>query len=118
MNNCLENVVDNLKMFLLRDIVIRTDKKILKRGRLKIFQIKQYHINLSLEYKESIKNYEIPYPFKIDLEQDGSEAVLNYHLSSFVPNSQLNKVKCLDTSSKSKIYNNLVYIWPSEESTV
>tara|TARA_R100001082_G_scaffold91223_1_gene57836 strand:+ start:1667 stop:2023 length:357 start_codon:yes stop_codon:yes gene_type:complete len=118
MNNCLENVVDNLKMFLLRDIVIRTDKKVLKKGRLKIFQIKQYHINLSLEYKNSIKNYEIPYPYKIHIEQDGTEAVLNYHLSSFVPHGQINKVKCLDTSSRSKLYDNLVYIWPSEEPIV
>tara|TARA_R100001129_G_scaffold181511_1_gene160899 strand:- start:4067 stop:4423 length:357 start_codon:yes stop_codon:yes gene_type:complete len=118
MNNCLENITDHLKPFLLRDIIIRTDKKILKRGKLKIFQIKQYYINLSLEYKNSIKNYEIPYPFDIQLEQEGNEAVLNYHLSSFVPKSQINKVKCLDTSSKSKIYNNLVYIWPSEEPTL
>mgnify|MGYP003140363597 CR=1 FL=1 len=94
MNNCLENITDHLKPFLLRDIIIRTDKKILK------------------------KNYEIPYPFDIQLEQEGNEAVLNYHLSSFVPKSQINKVKCLDTSSKSKIYNNLVYIWPSEEPTL
>ena len=118
MNNCLENVTDALKPFLLRDIIIRTDKKVLKRGYLKIFQIKQYYINLSLEYKGSIKNYEIPYPFKIHSERDGTEAVLNYHLSSFVPDKQINKVKCLDTSLKTKMYNNLVYIWPSEESTV
>tara|TARA_R100000988_G_scaffold90342_1_gene53876 strand:+ start:84 stop:440 length:357 start_codon:yes stop_codon:yes gene_type:complete len=118
MNNSLESVIDSFKPFLLRDIIIRTDKKVLKRGRLKIFQVKQYYINLSLEYKGSIKNYEIPYPFKIHSEQNETEAVLNYHLSSFVPEKQINKVKCLDTSSKSKLYNNLVYIWPSEESTV
>tara|TARA_R110002033_G_scaffold138611_1_gene177599 strand:+ start:1489 stop:1845 length:357 start_codon:yes stop_codon:yes gene_type:complete len=118
MNNCLENVIEHLKPFLLRDIIIKTDKKVLKRGRLKIFQIKQYYINLSLEYKNSIKNYEIPYPYKIHLEQDGTEAVLNYHLSSFVPVNQINKVKCLDTSAKTKIYDNLVYIWPSDEHTV
>ena len=118
MNNCLENVVDDLKRFLLRDIIIRTDKKVLKKGRLKIFQIKQYYINLSLEYKNSIKNYEIPYPYKIHIEQDGAEAVLNYHLSSFVPQGQINKVKCLDTASRSKLYDNLVYIWPSDEPIV
>ena len=118
MNNCLENVIEHLKPFLLRDIIIKTDKKVLKRGRLKIFQIKQYYINLSLEYKNSIKNYEIPYPYKIHLEQDGTQAVLNYHLSSFVPVNQINKVKCLDTSAKTKIYDNLVYIWPSNEHTV
>ena len=118
MNVSLEKVTNFLKPFLLQDIVIKTDKKILKRGKLKIFQIKQYYINLSLEYKDSIKNYEIPYPYKIHIEQDGTEAVLNYHLSSFVPHGQINKVKCLDTSSRSKLYDNLVYIWPSEEPIV
>ena len=118
MNISLEKVTDFLKPFLLKDIIIRTDKKVLKKGKFMIFQIKQYYINLSLEYKNAIKNYEIPYPFDIQLEQDGTEAVLNYHLSSFVPKNQINKVKCLDTSSKSKIYNNLVYIWPSEEPTL
>ena len=92
MNNCLENVTDALKPFLLRDIIIRTDKKVLKRGYLKIFQIKQYYINLSLEYKGSIKNYEIPYPFKIHSERDGTEAVLNYHLTLLCQISKLTKL--------------------------
>ena len=55
MNVSLEKVTDCLKPFLLRDIVVKTDKKILKRGKLKIFQIKQYHINLTLEYNDAIK---------------------------------------------------------------
>ena len=46
MNVSLEKVTDSLKPFLLRDVVIKTDKKILKRGKLKIFQVKQYYINL------------------------------------------------------------------------
>ena len=116
MNNCLENITDHLKPFLLRDIIIRTDKKILKRGRLKIFQIKQYYINLSLEYKGSIKNYEIPYPFK--MHHDNEKGVLNYHLSSFIPKTQMTMVKFLDSSSKSKLYDSLVYILPSEDTIV
>ena len=118
MNNCLENITDHLKPFLLRDIIIRTDKKILKRGKLKIFQIKQYYINLSLEYKDSIKNYEIPYPFDIQLEQEGNEAVLNYHLSSFIPKKHMTRVKFLDSTSKSKLYDNLVYILPSNGNNI
>ena len=116
MNVSLEKVTDFLKPFLLRDIVIRTDKKVLKRGKLKIFQIKQYYINLTLEFNGSIKSYEIPYPFK--MHHDESKGILNYHLSSFIPMTQINKVKFLDSSSKSKLYNNLVYILPSEESNV
>jgi len=116
MNISLEKVTNFLKPYLLQNIVIRTDKKILKRGKLKIFQIKQYYINLTLEFNDSTKSYEIPYPFKMHHEEN--KGVLNYHLSSFIPASQLTKVKFLDSSSKSKLYNNLVYILPSEESIV
>tara|TARA_R100001594_G_scaffold52909_1_gene86495 strand:+ start:156 stop:506 length:351 start_codon:yes stop_codon:yes gene_type:complete len=116
MNVSLEKVTDFLKPFLLKDIVIKTDKKILKRGKLKIFQIKQYYVNLTLEFNDSIKSYEMPYPFKMHHEED--KGVLNYHLSSFIPKAQLTMVKFLDSSSKSKLYNNLVYILPSEETTI
>ena len=116
MNACLEKVTDSLKQFLLQDIIIKTDKKILKRGKLKIFQVKQYYINFTLEFNDSIKSYEIPYPFKVEEAEVG--AILNYHLSSFIPYKQLNRVKFLDSSSKSKIYDNLVYILPSDEGIV
>tara|TARA_R110001583_G_scaffold148486_4_gene300388 strand:- start:4129 stop:4479 length:351 start_codon:yes stop_codon:yes gene_type:complete len=114
MNISLEKVTDFLKPFLLRDIVIKTDKKILKRGKLKIFQVKQYYINLTLDYNGAIKSYEIPYPFKVCNYQHG--AVLNYQLSSFIPKKQMNKVKFLDCSSKSKLYDNLVYMLTSTDS--
>ena len=113
MNINLEKVTDFLKPYLLRDIIINTDKNVLKKGRLKIFQIKQYYINLTLEYNDTLKSYDIPYPFKIEDIEDCT--ILNYHLSSFIPKKQGNKVKFLDSSSKSKLYNNLVYILPSEE---
>ena len=116
MNISLEKVTEFLKPFLLKDIVIKTDKKILKRGKLKIFQVKQYYINLTLEYNDAIKSYEIPYPYRV--ENVDSMAILNYQLSSFIPPKQLNKVKFLDSSSKSKIYDNLVYILPSEEAII
>ena len=116
MNTSLEKVTDFLKPFLLQDIIIKTDKKILKRGKLKIFQIKQYYINFTLEYKDSIKSYEIPYPYKMDWDEE--VAILNYHLSSFIPKKQMNRVKFLDSSTQSKLYDNLVYILPSMQATI
>tara|TARA_R100001082_G_scaffold80812_1_gene47826 strand:- start:218 stop:556 length:339 start_codon:yes stop_codon:yes gene_type:complete len=112
MNVSLEKITDFLKPYLLQDIVIRTDKKVLKRGKLKIFQVKQYYVNLTLEYNGANKSYEIPYPYKTYRDED--VAVLNYQLSSFIPQKQMNRVKFLDSSSKSKIYNNLVYVLTSE----
>ena len=44
---------------------------------------------------------------------DEDIGVLNYHLSSFIPKKQLTRVKFLDSSSKSKLYDTLVYILPS-----
>ena len=117
MNINLERVTDFLKPFLLQDIVIKTDKKVLKRGKLKIFQIKQYYINLSLEFNDTVKSYEIPYPFKMHHDDNG-KGVLNYHLSSFIPKTQMTMIKFLDSSSKSKLYDNLVYILPSEDAIV
>ena len=55
MNISLEKITEFLKPFLLKNIIIKTDKKVLKRGRLKIFQVKQYYINLTLEFNDSIK---------------------------------------------------------------
>ena len=47
MNISLEKVTNFLKPFLLKDIIIRTDKKVLKKGKFMIFQIKQYYINFT-----------------------------------------------------------------------
>jgi len=112
MNVSLERVSDFLKPFLLQDIIIRTNKKVLKKGRFKIFQIKQYYINFTLEINGVNKNYEIPYPYNVEYDED--IGILNYHLSSFIPDRQITKVKFLDSSSKSKLYDNLVYILPSQ----
>ena len=112
MNVSLERVSDFLKPFLLKDIIIRTNKKGLKKGKFKIFQIKQYYINFTLEINGVNKNYEIPYPYSLQNEDD--IGVLNYHLSSFIPKRQMTRVKFLDSSSKSKLYDSLVYILPSD----
>mgnify|MGYP003148294596 CR=1 FL=1 len=116
MNISLEKVTDFLKPFLLKDIIIRTDKKVLKKGKFMIFQIKQYYINFTLEINGTNKNYEIPYPYR--LQNDEDIGVLNYHISSFIPGRQMTRVKFLDSSSKSKLYDNLVYILPSDGSII
>ena len=87
MNVSLEKVTDFLKPFLLQNIIIKTDKKVLKRGKLKIFQIKQYYINFTLEYKDSIKSYEIPYPYKLDWDE--TTAILDYWNAAEQTNGRL-----------------------------
>jgi hypothetical protein len=114
MNSCLEVVAEKFKPFLLKNVIIKTDKKILRKGILKIFQLKQYYIRLYLEVGEKTKQYEIPYPFLTHI--DDNMLTLNYHLSTIMKSDEvILQTKLLDTSSKSKIYNNLVYILTSAE---
>jgi len=114
MNSCLEVVAENFKPFLLKDIVIRTDKKVIRRGVLKIFQLKQYFIRLYIVVGDKTKQYEIPYPFTTKTEND--ILTLNYHLSTVMLSDEvILQTKLVDASNKSRIYNNLVYILTSED---
>jgi len=70
MNTCLEQVAEKFKPFLLKEIVIKTDKKILRKGTLRIFQLKQYFIKLFIEVGDKTRQYEIPYPFDIHESED------------------------------------------------
>ena len=117
MNSCLEIVAENFKPFLLKDIVIRTDKKIISKGTLRIFQLKQYFIRLFIEVGDKTKQYEIPYPFTSNFEDN--RLTLNYQLSTVMKDEELMlQTKFLDISNKSKIYNNLLYILTSEDDSL
>lgn len=114
MNTCLETAAEYFKPYLLKNIVIKTDKKIIRRGTLKIFQLKQYFIRLTLSVDGKQRQYEVPYPFT--MHSLDSKLTLNYHLSSIMKDEgTLLQSKLIDTSNKSKIYNNLVYILTSDE---
>ena len=114
MNSCLEIVAENFKPFLLKEIVIRTDKKVLRKGTLRIFQLKQYFIRLFIEVGDKTKQYEIPYPFDVDYCED--KLTLNYHLSCVMKEENIMlQTKFLDSSGKSKLYNSLVYVLTSDK---
>lgn len=117
MNTCLERASEYFKPYLLQDIVIRTDKKVIRRGTLKIFQLKQYFIRLFLDVNGKQKQYEIPYPF--DIHDNGNRLTLNYHLSTIAKDEEVMlQIKFMDTSNKSKLYNNLVYILTSDDDSI
>jgi hypothetical protein len=114
MNNNVDRVLEYIKPYLLSNIVLKTDKKILKRGKLKIFQTKQHYIRLILDVNGSSKMFELPYPY--DVHVDGNVTTLNYKLTSFIKDEDLMlQTKLLDTSHKSKMYDTFVYLLNSEE---
>lgn len=114
MNVSLEKFSDHLKPYLLQEIAICNDRKIIRKGKLKIFQIKQHYAKLTLEDKTRVRVYEIPYPFEIQTR--GSKTVFCYKLCKLLNIGDLDlQVKFLDSSKKSKLYNENLYILPLSE---
>jgi len=68
MTTSLENFSEYIKPYLLETIAIKTDKKIIRKGKLKIFQVKQHYARLTLEDGERTRIYEVPYPYDISKE--------------------------------------------------
>lgn len=107
-----EKLEKDLTSLLLHDIVvyINPDKPI-KRGRLKLFSVKEFYYVLTLENeKNELKDYELPMPFKWELKHD--HILFNYMLDSFAKNNEFVsfKSKVLNFKKKSKLYNNVVVL--------
>jgi len=104
------NIFQNL---LQQKVAFKCERKILKQGKLQLFTIKQYFIRFHIETeKKDIKILELPYPFKVNY--DKNICSLNYHVSSFTNNIQLNtsKLNLLKSNISHKIYDKIVNIIP------
>ena len=100
-----------LQSFLQSRITITCNNKVIKTGRLTLFNLKQYFIKFYIETdKKTNKVLELPYPFKI--ECDGKMCTLNYKLSSLCNNHKatVDSFKKIDKSNANKIYDNVVSI--------
>ena len=104
---------DKLQKLLQSRVVIKCNKKTLKSGVVKLFNIKQYFIKLYIQTdKKEDKILELPYPFLIQDNEDG--VTLNYHLSSLSNNHrEINKLLAtINSNTANKIYNNIITITP------
>lgn len=114
MNSSIEKFSDHLKPFLLQNVAICTDKKIIRKGKLRIFQMKQHYAKLTLEDEIRTRLYEIPYPY--DITTDGRKLTLSYQLNKFLNIGDLDfQVKFLDSTKRSKLYDTNVFIMPLED---
>lgn len=103
-----------LQRFLQSKIVIKCDNKILRSGKLSLFNIKQYFIKFYIENdKKATKILELPYPYKITLNKDGG-CTLNYRLTALCDNntSSLSLLRSCKQSCSHRIYDNIVTIYP------
>lgn len=102
-----------LQKFLLQKVIFKCDNKILKTGKIKLFNIKQYFIRFNIENdRGEIKQLELPYPFII--HDDDNTCTLNYHLTSFTYSNKdvISKISKINTDDSMRMYNRLVQIIP------
>jgi hypothetical protein len=109
------DIYNNMLQSLLQSkVVFKCDNKILKTGKLRLFNIKQYFIKFYIETdKKENKVLELPYPFLMDYSNNGT-CTLNYRISSLCNNTQpiLNVLKTCKSNSSHKIYDNVISITP------
>ena len=103
-------VEENLKQFLQRNIRIQIGEKVLREGRLILFNLKDYHLVFTIKIKGRNKNYELPYPF-VNILKNENCLVFDYQLKHLHNNDpMLLKHKIFTPSKKSKLWNNIVTI--------
>jgi hypothetical protein len=79
----MNHLTQYLQPYLLQSVEFVLNDKVIKRGKIKIFNFKQYFVKFSLETDSGeLKVYDLMYPFRVDKDADGN-CVFNYHLSAF-----------------------------------
>lgn len=109
----MEDLENEFKYFLQRDIVLSANSKILKEGKLMLFNQKDYYIYLYLKVGNNVtqKKMEIPYPFKITKEKN--YLILDYTLSAISKNDSdlYFKLMSLNQKSSSRFYNTKIILF-------
>lgn len=101
----MDRIENILKLLALKKIEFVIDNKIYKKGKVKIFNTKQFHIKFKLEKEEDTKEFELPYPYRTFFN-DNNDVVFDYCLSAFVPPSEETfwRLKTISSSGSSKIH--------------
>lgn len=108
----IDEYTKTLQNYLQSRITIKCNNKILKSGKLTLFNIKQYFIRFYIETdKKTQKIIELPYPFKLEYT-DASLCTLNYKLTSLCNNhtQTVGMLKTINKNTSHKIYDSVVTI--------
>lgn len=106
----MTKVEDKLKALLLQDVEFVIDNKIIKKGKIKMFNTKQFFLKFKIECAASTKEYEIPYPFRVENTSNGY--LFDYTLSAMIPPTEplYWKIKLMNKDGASKLYNNYLFV--------
>lgn len=114
----MQTIEEYLESFLLKDIIIKTDEKILKKGKLILYNTKQFYIRLTIQplNSEAYRLYEIPYPFQIHKNDQNNILSFNYKLSNLC-DKDCESMEIIQSArnsinNTSRMYDKFVHILP------
>ena len=108
-----ENTNTVLKHALQRDVVFEVNGKILRQGKIILFNIKDFYISFNiLTPKNIVKTYELPMPFEIILQDDG--ILCDYSVANITRKDQVTEYLIRSVynkfGKKSKLYDSKLTI--------
>jgi hypothetical protein len=108
----MSDIEEQFKYFLQRHIIFSIDGKIIKEGKLMLFNKKDYYLILYIKNNnQEQKKYEIPYPFSSRM--DNNRLVLDYKLES-ISNKDVElyyRLASLNQTTNSKFFNTTVSVF-------
>lgn len=95
--------------YLLKEIAIAHNNKILRQGRLLLFAVKDFYLHFTLNTGNQTKHFELPYPFETK-RVNGDLLLLDFSLSSFKAefDNIETKVKGIGTKKRSRYFNSII----------
>jgi|GEM_PF-2238027 len=108
-----EKLEKKLEHLLQREVRFEVNGKVLRRGKLQIYQVKDFYINFTIiNDRGDIKKYDVPYPFAINITEDS--AFLSYTLEHLACGNKMlhHRLKCVNKIKKNKLYNSILKIIP------
>lgn len=108
-----ESTENCLKEFLQQNIKLQVNEKVLKEGKLVLFNIKDFYIIFTFKTPNNeLKKYEMPLPYESRVEDNIGHLDFRFEKITKKASPLFYKIKCLNTTKKSKFYDSIVYIKP------
>jgi hypothetical protein len=104
----IEHLESILNTLLQRNLNFQINNKIVKRGKLVLFSVKDYYITFFVKFGPLQKKYEVPFPYHVELLEKNNmkRVIFDYTIDRLsVPNSELFfKLKNITTKAN-KLHN-------------
>jgi hypothetical protein len=106
----MHKLEEQLKDVMLKTVDFQLDGKSIKKGKIKVFNTKQFFIRFKFESESENKEYDLPYPFRVVKIPDGY--LFDYSLSAFCPRTEETywRMRMMNKTEASKLHDSHLYV--------